>query len=244
MLGLPIVIAFQLLSPEAYAETPPCTNQSQVKTVCDIKDLGLLRPTQLTVGYRAVKEKSKKLKDMSDDDYRDYLRKNAIPVIIGPNGYYPLDHHHLARAIYENGKTRVVLQIKANWSADTITVFLNKMAAVNCQSKVAGVPQDKSKPCFYLYGALGQSITVSDIPKNIWLLRDDPYRSLAGEVRDQDGFTKKETDFYIEFAWALFFRKLIPNADLTNDEGFKRAVKDALKIAHSSSASHMPGYKP
>jgi hypothetical protein len=44
-----------------------------------------------------------------------------------------------------------------------------------------------------------------DLPKSVADLVDDPFRSLAGELRRAGGFAKETTTFS-EFLWADFFR--------------------------------------
>jgi hypothetical protein len=46
------------------------------------------------------------------------------------------------------------------------------------------------------------------IPKSIKGLDDDPFRSLAGELRSAGGFAKDTTPFS-EFLWADFLRRRI-----------------------------------
>ena len=47
-----------------------------------------------------------------------------------------------------------------------------------------------------------------DIPKSVTGLVDDPFRSLAGELRRAGGFAKDTTPFS-EFLWADFLRRRI-----------------------------------
>ena len=56
-------------------------------------------------------------------------------------------------------------------------------------------------------------------------LRDDPYRSLAGYVRNAGGFEKTPTAF-AEFLWADFFRPRVEIGSTRAD--FEVAVKKAL----------------
>ena len=59
-----------------------------------------LRPTQMTVGMREVKEKRKRWREQKSEKKRaELLGKHMIPVVLGPDErYYVVDHHHLARA--------------------------------------------------------------------------------------------------------------------------------------------------
>jgi hypothetical protein len=74
---------------------------------------------------------------------------------------------------------------------------------------------------------------------NVRGLADDPYRSLAWAVREAGGFTKVDVPFF-EFKWADFFRKRIVIERTEN--GPKKAFEEAMKLARSSEASHLPGF--
>jgi hypothetical protein len=77
------------------------------------------------------------------------------------------------------------------------------------------------------------------IPRRIEKLEDDPFRSLAGEVRRGGGFAK-DTTLYSEFLWADFLRRRLKPRAVSAD--FKRALRRALKLAKSKEASYLPGW--
>ena len=79
----------------------------------------------------------------------------------------------------------------------------------------------------------------ADIPSSISDLADDPYRSLAGELRRAGGFAKEITPFE-EFTWADFLRRRIKPKLLTGD--MAAALAAAEKLAHDAAASHLPGW--
>ena len=57
-----------------------------------------LRPSQMTVGIREVKEKRKRWRDESKKKGEEFLGKHMIPVVLGPEDrHYVIDHHHLAQ---------------------------------------------------------------------------------------------------------------------------------------------------
>jgi hypothetical protein len=68
---------------------------------------------------------------------------------------------------------------------------------------------------------------------------DDPYRSLAGALRRAGGYAKDTTPFS-EFLWADFLRPRLKRR-LVNDD-FARALREALKLARSHDADHLPGW--
>src|ERR1700736_598401 len=64
-----------------------------------------LRPTQMTLGMREVKEKRKRWREhKSKKKQAELLGTHMIPVVLGPDQlHYVVDHHHLARALHEEG---------------------------------------------------------------------------------------------------------------------------------------------
>ena len=77
------------------------------------------------------------------------------------------------------------------------------------------------------------------LPKKIEDLEDDPYRSLAGELRRLGGFAKDVAP-YSEFLWADFLRRQIKRKQV--DEDFDLAVRTALKLAKGRNASYLAGW--
>src|SRR5258708_29399102 len=63
-----------------------------------------LRPTQMTVGMREVKEKSKRWREhKSEKKHAELLGKHMIPVVLGPGKrHYDVDQHHPPRALHED----------------------------------------------------------------------------------------------------------------------------------------------
>jgi hypothetical protein len=68
---------------------------------------------------------------------------------------------------------------------------------------------------------------------------DDPFRSLAGELRRAGGFAKDTTPFS-EFLWADFLRRRLKRKNVEQD--FARAVEKALELAKSRDADYLPGW--
>ena len=72
-----------------------------------------LRPTQMTVGMREVKEKRERWREHhSKKKQGELLGRHMIPVVLGPDKrHYIIDHHHLARALHEEGVKDVLVSI-------------------------------------------------------------------------------------------------------------------------------------
>jgi len=63
-----------------------------------------LRPTQMTVGMREVEDKRKRFREEQSKKQREMIGKHMIPVVVGPDErLYVVDHHHLARALHDEG---------------------------------------------------------------------------------------------------------------------------------------------
>src|SRR5215470_2104509 len=71
-----------------------------------------LRPTQITVGMYEVNEKRKRWREHGEKKKSEFLGNHMIPVIWGPKErYYVIDHHHLTRALHEEGEKNVLVAV-------------------------------------------------------------------------------------------------------------------------------------
>ena len=184
-----------------------------------------LRPTQITVGMREVKAKRKHWREMASKKGGKFLGKHLIPVIEGPKKrYYVIDHHHMARALHEEGVKEVAVTVIANLSALDDDAFWTVMDHRNWM---------------YPFDAKGRRRDYDAIPKSITGLVDDPFRSLAGELRRAGGFAKDTTPFS-EFLWADYLRRGMKRKLVESD--FDRALNKALDLAKSSAANYLPGW--
>ncbi|KQT46757.1 chromosome partitioning protein ParB [Methylobacterium sp. Leaf456] len=184
-----------------------------------------LRPTQMTVGYREVAEKRRRWREHDADKKAAFLGSHMIPVLLGPKKHhYVIDHHHLSRALHEEGVESVLV---------TVVADLHKL------SKDAFWTVADHKSWVHPYDASGVRVGFSDIPKKISALADDPYRSLAGELRRAGGFAKDTTPFS-EFLWADFLRRKIKPKIIADD--FSAALERAMRFAKSPEAGYLPGW--
>jgi hypothetical protein len=184
-----------------------------------------LRPTQLTVGMREVKAKRKRWRAMAGHKGGKFLGKHMIPVVLGPKErHYIIDHHHLTRALYDEGVTEVLVTVVSNLSRleqDAFWFYLDTRAWMH--------PFDDQ----------GKRRPPKDLPKSVKGLVDDPFRSLAGELRRAGGFAK-DTAPFSEFLWADFLRRRIKRKSI--DDNFDYALESALQLAKSKDASFLPGW--
>ena len=89
------------------------------------------------------------------------------------------------------------------------------------------------------FDAKGERRHYSDIPKSVTGLVDDPFRSLAGELRRAGGFAK-DTAPFSEFLWADFLRRRIKRKLVESD--FEHALEKAMQLAKSENAGYLPGW--
>jgi hypothetical protein len=94
-----------------------------------------------------------------------FLGKHMIPVILGPkHRHYVIDHHHLARALHDEGVKNVAVTVIANLSKLDRDTFWFVM---DCHDLTHTFVDGRRRP-------------YSDLPKSVDKLIDDPFRSLAG----------------------------------------------------------------
>jgi len=184
-----------------------------------------LRPTQITVGMREVKEKRKRWREQSGKKGADFLGKHMIPVVLGPKDrHYVIDHHHLARALHEEGVQDVDVTVVANLSKLEPDAFWFVLDNLNLMH-----PFDDK----------GVRRSHTDIPKSVTELIDDPFRSLAGELRRAGGFAKDTLPFS-EFLWADFLRRQMKRKAV--EDNFDHALEKALQLAKTQDANYLPGW--
>ncbi|MGX7741829.1 ParB-like protein [Rhodopseudomonas parapalustris] len=184
-----------------------------------------LRPTQMTVGMREVKEKRLRWRQHKSKKQAELLGQHMIPVVLGPGKkHYVIDHHHLARALHDEGVKEVLVTIIADLTMvdrDAFWVVLD------------------SRRWVYPYDAKGERHHYREIPKTVAGLKDDPFRSLAGELRRVGGYAKDTTPFS-EFLWADFLRRRLSRKSVTAN--FQNAAEKALALAKSKDAIYLPGW--
>ncbi len=184
-----------------------------------------LRPTQMTVGYAEVALKREEWRERAPEDAKHFLRDHRFPAVRGPKKrYYIVDHHHLGRALLEE-KVEVAL----------VAVLYNFSRLDQDEFWIVMDYHQLTHP----YDAKGKRRKFSDMPKRLSQLPDDPYRSLAAEVRRAGEYPKDMTPFS-EFLWADFFRRRIPRAALRDDPA--AALERARKLARKIEAAYLPDW--
>ena len=184
-----------------------------------------LRPTQMTVGYREVAEKRRRWRAYDDDKRAAFLGAHMVPTLLGPKKHhYVIDHHHLSRALLEEGVESVLVTVVAD---------------LHHLDKDAFWTVCDHKSWVHPYDAEGVRAGFKDIPKAMADLADDPFRSLAGELRRAGGFAKDTTPFS-EFLWADYLRRHVKAKRIENE--FSAALEEAMALAKASETSYLPGW--
>lgn len=179
----------------------------------------------MTLGMHEVYAKRDQWKKRASQDLAKFLGAHMAPVVLGLNGaFYLIDHHHLARALYEQGVNSVFVTIVADLSRLPADHFWNMM---------------NFHGWTHPYDSRGRLRPYSELPKTVAKMEDDPYRSLAGELRNLGGFAKDTTPFS-EFMWADFLRPRIKAKAIKAD--FNAALARALVLAKTGEADYLPGW--
>ena len=184
-----------------------------------------LRPTQITVGMREVEAKRTAWRTKKGGKRAAFLGQHMIPVILGPKDRpYVIDHHHLVRALHEERIKDVLVTVVAKLTRlapDAFWFFLDNHHWLH--------PFDDQ----------GRRRGYGDVPKSIKDLIDDPFRSLAGELRRIGGYAKDTTPFS-EFLWADFLRRRMQRKLV--EKNFDAALAEALTLAKREDADYLPGW--
>ena len=184
-----------------------------------------LAPTQVTVGMREVDFRRRRWCEKDSHKAASYLSSHSIPVILGPGTrHYIIDRHHLTRALHDEGVNKVPISVVADMSTLSFDEFWSTL---------------ESRGCAHPFDDEGKRRSYDDMPKNVFDLTDDPFRSLAGALKRAGGYAKDKAPFS-EFRWANFLRNRIEHETVECD--FDRALALAFDLAQSRQAMALPGW--
>lgn len=189
-----------------------------------------LQPTQMTVGAAEVAAKRTQWTGLKRKERERLLTSHCFPAVKGPKGrYYITDHHHLGLALMQENVDKVWVMLMADLSDTEGETFWRVM---------------EFRRWAHPYDDQGQRADYAAIPGKISKLRDDPYRSLAGFVRQAGGYAKDAAPFS-EFLWADFFRPLVSRKQLQAAGTAALPVEllqHAVALARSAAAHYLPGW--
>jgi hypothetical protein len=172
-----------------------------------------LRPTQMTVGMREVRRKIEEWQEGGKKLGEKFVERHMIPAVLGPNQHlYIVDHHHLARALHEVDVKEVLVVVLAKLDRldkSHFWTFLDNHAWV------------------HPYDAQGKRRDYGKIPKSVAELEDDPYRSLAGELRRVGGLCKGRDALH---RVSLGRRHARPHRPQAHREGLRACARAGAEI--------------
>jgi hypothetical protein len=157
---------------------------------------------------------------------QDFLTWRRLRGVIGPHGdVFVIDPHTVARALCDEGIERCIVIVERDLSQLALDRFWIAMERQGWM-----LPVDTA----------GHRRAYSAVPTDFFLLEDDPYRTLALEVRESGGCNEWE-GAAAEIAWAAFLRARVPSELLAADA--IQAGRLALEHARSAAAQRLPGWK-
>lgn len=186
-----------------------------------MKDIAKLKPTQIAVGYQQVQQKADKMNDKNTRRLDEYIKSHVVPVVKGyDDKFFIIDHHHFCVAALKNGIEKVYIDIIDDWSSLSYNDFWKKM---ELEKKVWPYDEHGNKVELFEF--------VRMLPNNVAGLKNDPYRSIAGILR-QHGVYKKDLTPFSEFCIA---NQLRPHVCLRPDQTIFTEQEIQLAINHMHS---------
>ncbi len=211
------MLLFLLFAALAWAQ--PCHPNLPADAKCEI-GISEVRPMQFNVGMEEIEIKRQEFRAKSAEQRLALLAEKPLEIMIGPGGkYYLVDGHHHAFSLVMEDITKFPVHIVANHSK------LSQKEFVDLVSKLARLRDER-----------GRLRKFSELPRYIYDITDDPYRSLAWMVR-RSGAIKNTHAPFAEFVWADFFRnkiKIDPN-------NWEAAVTEGIRMAVEVEEAGLPG---
>jgi hypothetical protein len=186
-----------------------------------------LRPTQITVSLALVSDARAQIRSaIARDRLQDFLTWRPLRGVIGPRAdVYVIDPHAVARALADEAVERCVVMVERDLSQVLLDRF---WIAMEQQGWV--LPVD----------AAGRRRSFSTLPRDLFLLEDDPYRTLAVKLRESGGCDEWD-GAAAELAWAAFLRPRVPIEAAS--AGGEAALRLAFEHARSDAGRRLPGWK-
>lgn len=186
-----------------------------------------LRPTQMSVGMRAVVSKRRKFESRASKRKRmeKVIAERPIPAVRGPGGeLFIIDHHHFGLALWQADVEHAYARVIGDLSNLSPTTFWRRM---------------EFEGRLYPFDEEGRRVRPALLPTCLHGMRHDTFRDLAWSVREAGGFRKSPVP-YAEFAWANFFRTRITSGAVERNRD--AAVEKALLLCRGRLAADLPGY--
>src|SRR5262249_44688413 len=149
----------------------------------------------------------KRWRARSKKDGSEFLGRHLVPVARGPKDrHYIIDHHHLCRALFDEGQGHVLVTVIADLDRLPQQAFLQLL---------------DNRGWMHPFDENGTRRPYDELPKSVADLKDDPFRSLASALRRVGGYAK-DTAPFAEFQWADFLRRNIKKGKVEKD--FNKAL--------------------
>jgi hypothetical protein len=174
---------------------------------------------------REVDFKRRRRREIDSHRAASYLSSHRIPVVLGPRvHHYIIDRHHLTRALHEEGVEKVPTVVVSDLSALGFDEFWFTL---------------ESRGWAHPFDAEGKRLCNGNMPKTVFDLTDDLFRSLSGALKRAGGYAKNKAPFS-EFLWADFLRSRIAPETVQLD--FDGALMLALNLSRSTETRFLPGW--
>ena len=104
-----------------------------------------LHPTQFVLGMREIEYKISKMTTFNKNEMADYFDRHRVPVVVGPQkALYMIDHHHFARACWEEHIRECSIQVVKDLSGKNEKDFWNYM--ISADGYLMPVKKDQPSP--------------------------------------------------------------------------------------------------
>jgi len=200
-----------------------------------------LKPTQFVAGYAAVQQMRShmnfllSLEKQRKRKWKKLIERKRIPVVIGFNSeLYMIDHHHFGMSLWTSdrkmAKKQVLIKVVADLShlsEDEFWLEMNK------------------RGWLYLYFNGVGPLPPQLLPRDVRQLADDPFRSLARNVRGSRKGWKRTPIPFCELRWAEFLRSHASEFDCAvpiDDKANVEALRIAYRLCRSDEAMRLPGW--
>ncbi|MDR3606232.1 MAG: ParB/Srx family N-terminal domain-containing protein [Oligoflexia bacterium] len=206
-------------------------------------DIDFLHPTQFRVGAAEVREKAGRFEGMGTKELRAYLKAHPCPVVIGPGGvpyitdeqhranasFDAEDSHHAVKALRKRGQPQMNMKIIDNLSSLSTDDFEKEMLA---------------KHYTYLYDR-GDLKPFSELPRRVFQMKNDPYRSVAGFL-ERIAWDLKPGIYFEQFTVAQWLRENLKLSDQQVTDQLKNHrvefLKKVMKLLQSPEAKSQEWY--
>lgn len=196
-----------------------------------------LHPTQFALGRISIPKKIKKLeKKYKKGTLNKYLKKKAIPAILGPDKLlYIQDGHHTMAALDLSEK--IPLEEKNT----IISELIDKSELSPYEFKKYMIDNQK----VFLLNKDYKLQDFEEIPQSFKEMQDNPYRSFAELVQNAQGFCKAKFN-YLEFLWGKYFQEELLKEGIVltqSDDSLYSLVDKGIEMATRERAKTLPGFK-